>query len=85
MINKTEPQDSSQYLLEQTDKEMKVRSRRKGNILWVTSYGLYMMCSPKGSCFEELVPSWWIQLLRGDWIMRALTSSVNQSLARFIL
>jgi hypothetical protein len=34
-----------------------------------------MKCSPKDTCVKGLVLSWWSQSLRGNWIIRAITSS----------
>jgi hypothetical protein len=38
--------------------------------------------SPKGSCVQGLVPD--AAVFRDDWILRALTLSVDQSIGGFI-
>jgi hypothetical protein len=35
-------------------------------------FGLGIKCPLKSSCVENLVSSWWIQIFRNGWIMKAL-------------
>lgn len=41
--------------------------------LWFYLWDLDMKFLPGGLCIEALAVSWWAQLLKGDWIMRALS------------